>query len=253
VSGSRIDFIDGAMTPIVEAVLEVGRLIDRRPTVVGGLAVMSRLQIPYRATVDLDVVDRGLGTESQLEVLLKADGAERKDPSAVMVPTPSGAVKVDVLEVNQAEIDTPSDNVGDRLFATSHAWAYDSATELVIGVIAKGGHLVIETAALVAEPGPLVAMKLQAIMNRMNGKEGTDLLDIVRLTLDPTAGPVVRAQIGARDAQTRYDIAEHVTGWFDTKAGWSLDRIHRAAGADVTRDDLDLVRELLLQATGSDG
>ncbi len=96
-------------------------------------------------------------------------------------------------------------------------------------------------------------MKLQAVMNRMNGKEGTDLLDIVRLTLDATAGPVVRAQIGARDAQMRKDIAEHVTGWFDTKAVWSMDHIHRAAGVDVTRDDIGLVCELLLQATGSDG
>lgn len=36
----------------------------------------------------------------------------------------------------------------------------------------------------VAEAGPLVAMKLQSIMNRGSAKEGTDLLDIIRLILD---------------------------------------------------------------------
>jgi hypothetical protein len=42
----------------------------------------------------------------------------------------------------------------------------------------------------VAHPGPLMAMKLQSIMNRGAAKEGTDPLDIIRLGLDPAAGPV---------------------------------------------------------------
>jgi hypothetical protein len=32
----------------------------------------------------------------------------------------------------------------------------------------------VEVSALVAEPGPLVAMKLQAIMNRAAAKQGAD-------------------------------------------------------------------------------
>jgi hypothetical protein len=35
----------------------------------------------------------------------------------------------------------------------------------------------------VSEPGPILAMKLQSIMNRGAAKEGTDLLDIVRISL----------------------------------------------------------------------
>ena len=49
-SGDRVTFVDGAMTPIVQAVQEVARLIDAGPVVVGGLAVMSRLAVPHRAT-----------------------------------------------------------------------------------------------------------------------------------------------------------------------------------------------------------
>lgn len=43
--------------------------------------------------------------------------------------------------------------------------------------------------ALVAGPGPLVAMELQAIMNRATAKQGTDLQDIARLILDEQARP----------------------------------------------------------------
>jgi hypothetical protein len=52
-----------------------------------------------------------------------------------------------------------------RLACSIHAWASDSATEVTIEVAPlSGAH--VEVSALVAEPGPLVAMKLQAIMNR---------------------------------------------------------------------------------------
>ena len=79
-----------------------------------------------------------------------------------------------MLEVRQIEIDQPSDDPGDRLHAFAHAWANDSATEVTIEVAPlSGAH--VEVSALVAEPGPLVAMKLQAIMNRASAKQGTDL------------------------------------------------------------------------------
>ena len=85
-----------------------------------------------------------------------------------------------MLEVRQIEIDQPSDDPGDRLHAFAHAWANDSATEVTIEVVPlSGAH--VEVSPLVAEPGPLVAMKLQAIMTRAAAKQGTDLQDIARL------------------------------------------------------------------------
>lgn len=251
-SGSRVIFFEGPMTQIVQAVVEVRRLIGERPVVVGGLAVMGRLTLPYRATVDLDVVDRGSGHAPYLEMLRRSDGTESVEPAAVRVPTSSGMVRVDVLAVNQAEIDHPSDDSGDRLFATSHGWAHDSATDLTIQVAGRDGAVIVEATTPVALPGPLVAMKLQSIANRSSGKAGTDLLDIVRLTLDSGAGPQVRDQLRTRDMGMKSDIAEHVSGWFGTRLSWSLDHIHRAAGSDVSADDLDLVRELLLESCALD-
>jgi plasmid maintenance system killer protein len=174
VSGKRVTFVGDAMAAVVQGVEEVRILIGQPPVVVGGLAVMCRLASPYRATTDLDVVDRLLGPVPQLQVLRAAQGAEPVEPTSVLLPTVHGQVRVDVLEVRQIEIDQPSDDPGDRLHASAHAWASDSATGLTIEVVPlSGAH--VEVSALVAEPGPLIAMKLQAIMNRAVTKQGTDL------------------------------------------------------------------------------
>jgi hypothetical protein len=131
VSGSRMAFIGDAMAAVVQGVGEVHALIGQPPVV----------------------------------VLRAARGAEPVEPAAVLLPTPYGPVKVDVLEVRQIEIDQPSDDPGDRLHASAHAWANDTATEVTIEVLPlTGAH--VEVSTLVAEPGPIVAMKLQAIMNR---------------------------------------------------------------------------------------
>jgi hypothetical protein len=149
---------------------------------------MGRLASPYRATTDLDVADRLLGAAPQLQVLRAARGAEAVEPASVLLPTVPGLVKVDVLEVRQIEIDQASDDPGDCLHAFAHAWASDTATGLTIEVAPLSGRHV-EVSALVAEPGPIVAMKLQAIMNRAVAQQGTDLQDIVRLILDQGARP----------------------------------------------------------------
>jgi len=110
------------MAAVVQGIAEVAALIGQPPVVVGGLAVMCRLSSPYRATTDLDVVDRLLGEVPQLQVLRAAHGAEPVEPTSVLLPTPYGQVKVDVFEVRQSEIDHPSDDPGDRLHASAHAW-----------------------------------------------------------------------------------------------------------------------------------
>ncbi|MCO5967992.1 hypothetical protein [Actinoallomurus soli] len=153
-------------------------------------------------------------------------------------------MKVDVLEVRQAELDQPSDDPGDRLHASAHAWANDTATDLTIEVIRTNGEHV-EVITPVAESGPLIAMKLQAVENRSAGEQGTDLLDIVRLIFDEATRPAVLAQIRAVDAAVAYDIALHVDRWFVHGRKETLHWIRNAAGADVTLDDLDLIAESL--------
>jgi len=247
VSGKPVRFVGDAMAAVVQGIIEVQTLIGQPPVVVGGLAVLARLSRPHRATVDLDVVDRLRGALPQLDVLRAADGAQVVEPAAVLLPTRHGAVKVDVLEVRQVELDRPSDDPGDRLHASAHAWAHDSATDLVIEVITRAGERV-EATAPVAEPGPLIAMKLQAIMNRAAGKQGTDLLDIVRLSFDVETRTAALAQIATVDPGVAHDIDTHVDLWLVRERQRSLQWIRAAGGADITLDDIDLAAELLHDA-----
>lgn len=143
VSGDRVRFLGEGMAAVVQAAHEVRTLIGQPAVVVGGLAVMCRLSVAYRATVDLDVVDRLGDNPPQLEVLRAAAGAEPVEPAAVLLPTPFGKVRVDVLEVRQIELDQPSDDPFDRLHALAHAWAYDTATALTIDIV----RLVLDPAA----------------------------------------------------------------------------------------------------------
>jgi hypothetical protein len=172
---------------------------------------------------------------------------EPVEPAAVLLPTPYGQVKVDVLEVRQVEIDQPSDDPSAGLHAFAHAWANDTASEITIEVASlSGAH--VEVSTLVAEPGPLIAMKLQAIMNRVAAKQGTDLQDISRLVLDEQVRPTALAQLGDCRASTAADIALHVDLWMVRRRRQALRWIHDAGGSDLTLDDLDLIAELLLVA-----
>lgn len=65
-----------------------------------------------------------------------------------------------------------------------------------------------------AQPGALIAMKLQSVMNRPVAKERTDLLDIVRPTLDRRAGPTACVQLSRAGDQLAADARLHARRWF---------------------------------------
>ncbi|MFC4853211.1 hypothetical protein [Actinophytocola glycyrrhizae] len=183
---------------------------------------------------------------SQLELLVAA-GATPSGPFGALVHTPCGDVQVDVLEVTDAEIADLPDDPTDRLHVQSHAWAAFTASGLVLSVDGLDPLTV-----RVSEPGPLIAMKLQSIMNRGAAKEGTDLLDIIRLTLDRACGPVSRDQLEAADPQLRADALLHARRWFDLSAGRSLNKIRAVPeGSEIELDDVRLVGELLVAALES--
>ncbi|MGH3152859.1 MAG: SAM-dependent methyltransferase [Streptosporangiaceae bacterium] len=71
-------------------------------------------------------------------------------------------------------------------------------------------------------------MKLQSIMNRPADKERTDLLDIIRLTLDRDAGPSALAQLREAAPQLAADARLHARRWFTDLSDHSLRRVHRA-------------------------
>lgn len=248
VSGSTVTFMGDGMAAVVQAIEDVRILTGQPPVVVGGLAVLCRLTAHHRATTDLDVVDRLRGHAPQLQLLREAGGVQSVEPAAVLLPTRFGEVKVDVLEVRQIELDKPSDNPGDRLHASAHAWAHDTATPVTLQVLRADGEVVRVTTP-VAEPGPLVAMKLQAVMDRNVAKQGTDLQDVIRLTLDPESRDRLLDQLATCDEQMARDIDMHVALWLVDRRTAALGWINSSGGHDVTLEDIDLTAELLTGAS----
>ena len=232
------------MSALTLAIPAVKERTGREVIVVGGLAVVCRLTSPYRVTSDLDIVNRrGNDEPAQFELLI-ASGAQPSGVSGVLVPTSAGPVQVDVLEVTDADLSSLPDDPTDRLHVLSHAWAATSATPVTLRASGTS-----ELTVSVAEPGPIVAMKLQSIMNRGSAKEGTDLLDIIRLSLDPAAGPVLRTQLAHADPRIRADAVRHAQRWFGDHADRSLRRVRDIPeGRNAELDDLHLVGELLCDA-----
>ena len=196
--------------------------------------------------LDLDTVSRlEEGQTGQLELLVAA-GATLSGPSGVQLPTALGQVQIDVLQVADADFDPLPDDPTDRLHVLSHAWAADTATLMTLMADAPP-----PVDVLVAQPAALVAMKLQSAMNRGAAKEGTDFLDIVRLSTDPVTNRPVVDGLQSAGQQFKDDALLHVGRWFEKGRDRTLKRIRTIPeGGATTMDDLDLVAELLTAALG---
>ena len=223
--GASVHLIGAVMVNLVGAIPRVQELFER-PVIVGGLAVMSRLGNAYRVTQDLDALRRRLdGAASGLEVL-RAAGAKDINEIGGLVPTERGDVRVDVLEARHNDLDRDFTDPTDRLEAMAHQWTLETATPMDIvatsvdasSLRGDSGPKVDRTqaVALVARPGPLVAMKLKASIDRTTVKEATDLLDVIRLVTDPATAGFVLAEFEEADAQLVEDVAAHARLKFRT-------------------------------------
>jgi hypothetical protein len=249
---------------LVEAIRVVTDIIGEMPTVVGGIAVLCRVHRAYRATSDLDTLSyrdhRSNGdlhardqsasrTPSVLELLRASPGAEAVEPAAANVITPSGPVRVDVIDVIDAPDSSDIEDPTDRLYEMAHAWAFRTATELRIDALGSDRQSIVSAVARVAEPGPLVAMKLQSVLLRSTAKEGTDLLDIVTILLDPATRDVALGQLAQCDPAIAADAALHAHRWLVEQVDRTVRLVRAAGGLETGRDEIALVAALLEAAT----
>jgi hypothetical protein len=244
-----VELTGTAMLGVVQAIPEVTRILGHPVTVVGGLAVISRLGGGHRATTDLDTVQqRTVGESSDLQVLLDAGVGAGDGSVGALITTPSGPVTVDVIEVQDTDLDPLPDEPGDRLYYLAHAWAATTATPVRIRIADLEVREQLDVGVRMAEPGPLVATKLQSVNDRPGAKAGTDLLDIIRLTLAPHTRPAVLEQCAScadRLAEAAFRYVEH---WFGTRRADAVRRVRAVGGADVDAEIMDLVGELLADA-----
>lgn len=243
-----VRLLGGETAALVGAIPRVERILEREIVLVGGLAVLARLGSAYRVTSDVDTVSRRApGEQGQLDILLE-NGASKVDAAGAFVPTEWGDVRIDVLEFDPGQLEDLPEDPTDRLYLLGHDWALRTATKVLLQAERADG-ISVEATVRVAEPGPLVVSKLQALPNRARVKEATDLLDIVRLTLDQTSGPAVRRQLAAADAQLRSDAALHVRRWFAERSTRSVRMMTEVpAGREIDADTVGLVGELLTGA-----
>jgi len=147
--------------------------------IIGGLAVMVRLEGAHRVTDDIDTV------------------AAQHGDGPIMVEAVAGAqgtiegTKVDCIGVGAvaaAELPLANlpDDALDRAFVLSHRWALDTAENQVVH--ADDLDASASVTCRFANAGALVAMKLQSAPKRKgqrSHKAGGDLFDIFRLISHP--------------------------------------------------------------------
>jgi hypothetical protein len=236
-----VDLAGSAMSALVHAIPITAERTGRPVVLIGGLAVICRLDSPYRATTDVDTVNRRRGVEpSQLDLLIRS-GARKDGPVGALVKTPAGMVRVDVLEVSDSDLNPLPEDPSDRLHVLAHEWAEASATPMLLNA-----DDLEPVKVRIAEPGPLVAMKLQSLPNRPSDKEATDLLDISKLMLDRSTAARARSQLAGATPQIREDALRHVELWFLRNAATSASRMRRIPeGRDTTHADVLFLGELL--------
>jgi hypothetical protein len=197
---------------------------------IGGLAVMCRVGMPHRATVDLDAITRDLDRHravlERLALTSSGGGQFRFD----------GALDLDVIEVSgDTAVDLealltggdPSRPLGDlELNALAHCWAHDTATAMDLAVVDDGGvPLTRARGRLVASPLGLIAMKATTVPLRASSrpeKRASDLYDLARL--------VVTSRLDAADLSSfpptlRDAVGRRLRAWYVDDAG--RDRTYR--------------------------
>ena len=173
-----------SVNPVVSRLVRaLEALTQQVPTpefaVIGGLAVMVRLEGAHRVTDDIDTVATQHGDGPiTVEVVI--------GPEGTMEGTKVDCIGVgDVPAAELSPADLPDDAL-DRAFVLSHRWALDTAENQVLH--ADYLDVSARVTCRFASAGALVAMKLQSAPHRQGGrshKAGGDLFDIFRLTSHP--------------------------------------------------------------------
>lgn len=186
-----------------------------RYAVVGGLAIGARLGRAHRATADIDAVTDS--TPDAVEVLVAVDGVRRDDRMSGRVWL--GDLPIDTIPTEQlapGDLDGHTDD--DVLFLGGHRSALETASPLtLVGESA-------EATVPVALAGPLLAMKLHAILHRpqaTQAKRAGDVWDVVRLVNDVGVAtiasqlmePVLRAAVARSVAAVMVDGAGRARRW----------------------------------------
>ena len=152
--------------------------------VIGGLAVLARLEGAHRVTDDLDTVATQHGDEpTVVEAVIAVQGV-----GGLLKGTKVDCIAVGDVPAAELSAEQLPDVEEDRIFVLAHRWALDTADELTL-IAQADGTIVARVRCRFATPASLVAMKLQSAPRRRGGradKAGGDYLDLFRLVSHPS-------------------------------------------------------------------
>lgn len=242
----------GQLAKLVHAIARIEREDLPRHALIGGIAVIARLQQRHRATADVDEVfleDEG----DAIQILLDKKAKRQKD--GVILET---GERVDFIAVSGFDPRDLPDDALQRAFVLSHHWALMTATRLQLVVSGAHGSPLADASTPVARTESLVAMKLAAAPTRREGvsfKRATDLFDIYRLLgsfdVDRAVARAVRGAPHDLPALVRrlaqgllVDDAQRSVRWMLTEGGPEMQ--------GVTAEDLRAVGEPFVAALGQD-
>ncbi len=187
VSGERSDIMliadaNGAMATLLGHLGEVDQAGLSDWALIGGLAVMVRLENAHRPTRDIDTLSRQVDPEPKLTLL---GIAERATPTGVVL---ADGTKVDVIGVDpRLDLDALPEDVHQRMFVLSHWWMAETAEVVTLSLFDQAenhGEIIARCTLRRARPAALVAAKLQSIETRrgaMATKRESDAYDAYRL------------------------------------------------------------------------
>ncbi len=235
--------LEGDARALVAAVI---RLAGYDFALIGGLAVMVRLQEAHRVTLDLDgVFDNP--TDVPTTATLIAAGIARDSPAPQRVIVLDTDVDViDTFALPDLTADLP-DDPKDRLFVCAHRYAFETATAVRLRAGTESAEV------KVAVPPALIATKAHALRFatalRRATKRSSDLYDLYRLAASHLP------EIAGGLASARWDLRDQVADALATDLAdveQALAVLRAAPGlTPVDGDDfLDVITDLLDQMGG---
>jgi hypothetical protein len=229
-------------SPIVGFVAALDRLAQSdmpRNAVIGGVAVMCRLNAAHRPTADVDALVRDDASPTALEVLTRSGATLATDGVDL------DGVHIDLLPVGDVpeEHDLPTDALA-RSFVLAHAWGLATAEPARVVAMDRAGNHLSSAEILVATAAALVSMKLHAIRSRRgstSAKQGSDAYDLYRLlaTLDRDGelGRVLRGAPHALGSWSAVEIEDLFVVDAERTALWIRNALADQMGG-ITADDV---------------
>lgn len=229
-SGIEVRLIGDRMNIFIKS---LDALANFDPVVVGGLAVMCRLGVEHRVTLDVDsTFDRP--NDPPTTAVLVAEGVATGSAAAQRVII-NGTV-VDVIDTFAISDEELPDEPKDRLFVCAHRYAWETGD--VVTFVGDSASAAVSVATIDA----LFAMKAHALRfgsrDRRRRKRASDLQDLLLLS-QVTHGPILaHAPWGLRE-----QVHDALTA--DLRDVESVSAILKVSG-DADRESVIITRTALL-------